>query len=189
VARATQQGVSKSIDILSNGFVVAPPSRHRRGFNYRWDVRLQGELPFPPHWARTMMPDPPWLRRGAGTMFKCRPQDQQPVREATLEEALYFLEPEDYDMWLRVGFALKVWENDSYASGRGLALWDRWSQGSTKYPGYKALSAKWHSFRRDRGVTVGSLFKHAKDGGWSGFGGDDQEFSVASPWKRWGKGT
>lgn len=40
--RTTHRGQSKSIDILSSGYAVAPPSRHRNGNIYTWKVYPSG---------------------------------------------------------------------------------------------------------------------------------------------------
>lgn len=68
----------------------------------------------------------------------------------------------DYDSWLKVGQVLHF-EFDG--SDAGLAIWKEWSSKSTgKYPGDRALDAKWASFGRYRGspLTGRWLLKHAK---------------------------
>jgi Bifunctional DNA primase/polymerase, N-terminal len=40
--RTTKRGVSKGIDILAKGYVVAPPSRHASGRSYQWVVAPLG---------------------------------------------------------------------------------------------------------------------------------------------------
>lgn len=47
--RTVQRGTSGKIDILADGYVVAPPSVHKSGFRYEW-VR-KGELQEAPDWA------------------------------------------------------------------------------------------------------------------------------------------
>jgi predicted transcriptional regulator len=57
---------------------------------------------------------------------------------------------DEYHSWINVGMALQE------MGGDGLALWDQWSQGSSKYiPG--DCEKRWESFKGD-GVTLGSLF-------------------------------
>lgn len=51
--RTVHRGESKAIDILANGFSVAPPSVHSSGFTYRW-VR-QGKLQEAPDWVVGML--------------------------------------------------------------------------------------------------------------------------------------
>lgn len=51
--RTVHRGSSQAIDILANGFAVAPPSVHKSGYQYRW-VR-QGELQDAPDWVVGML--------------------------------------------------------------------------------------------------------------------------------------
>jgi len=76
--------------------------------------------------------------------------------ESTLEEALRELPSEDYETWIQVGMALKDWDAE-----RGLALWERWSQSSTKKQAGDCRS-KWATFNstgyEGRPVTVATIF-------------------------------
>ena len=47
--RTVQRGTSGKIDILADGFVVAPPSMHASGFQYQW--HSAGSLQDAPDWA------------------------------------------------------------------------------------------------------------------------------------------
>lgn len=47
--RAVQRGTSGKIDILADGFTVAPPSMHASGFRYQW--HSSGPLQDAPDWA------------------------------------------------------------------------------------------------------------------------------------------
>jgi hypothetical protein len=74
---------------------------------------------------------------------------------------------EDYSSWLTIGMAL-------YALGDGgLELWEEWSKQSKKYEttGKNSCEAKWATFKAagSHGVTLGTLFHHAKANGWPGF--------------------
>jgi len=54
--RKIKCGVSRSIDILAEGYIVTPPSRHRNGRSYEWEVFLEEEgLRDPPEWAVRML--------------------------------------------------------------------------------------------------------------------------------------
>jgi Bifunctional DNA primase/polymerase, N-terminal len=55
-ARAIHRGVTRHIDVLSAGYVVLPPSRHRSGQPYEWIVPpAGGVLPDAPGWAIDML--------------------------------------------------------------------------------------------------------------------------------------
>lgn len=65
----------------------------------------------------------------------------------------------DYQTWLEVGMGLK-----SALGEAGRSFWLEWSAQSPKYKSGEP-QAKWDSFQRD-GITVASLFHHAKAAGW-----------------------
>lgn len=63
-----------------------------------------------------------------------------------------------YMDWVSVGMALKDY-------GVSFDIWDAWSSKGTKYPGSKELYKKWQSFK-GRGISIGSLYYHAHNGGY-----------------------
>jgi putative DNA primase/helicase len=65
----------------------------------------------------------------------------------------------DYETWLNIGMALH-----SLDPVAGFDIWDAWSSGGSEYPGIAVLKRKWGSFQRS-GVTIGTLFHHAKQAG------------------------
>ena len=66
---------------------------------------------------------------------------------ATEHDALLAQEdPSDYDTWIEVG---QILHHETRASAEGLALFDRWSQRSSKYEGRASVEAKWRSFHFD----------------------------------------
>jgi len=72
--------------------------------------------------------------------------------------------------WITIGMACQCAGVLSGEPNRAFEVWDTWSKGSaTKYPGPRDMATQWNSFRADKGnrVTLGSLFKLARDAGWS----------------------
>jgi P4 family phage/plasmid primase-like protien len=95
-------------------------------------------------------------------------QDMSPnttnIREKDVRGWLAVLDPDDYDLWLRVGMALNGWTKQG--GGNGLALWVSWSKGSEKYEA-GVCEAKWDSFRREvGGVSLASIRFEARKAGW-----------------------
>lgn len=85
-----------------------------------------------------------------------------PVELDLVKEALTYIPNSDlhYDLWLKVGFAIH-----SGLGEAGFDIWNEWSQTSSKYN--PANTAKtWGHFKRDGGVTIGTLFHMAKQNGW-----------------------
>lgn len=80
-----------------------------------------------------------------------------------LTEAMPFINADDRTTWVRVGMALK----NKYGEA-GLPLWKAWSQTSVKYDDDDA-DITWDSFtpRTEGGVTLGTIFHLAKQGGYA----------------------
>lgn len=79
-----------------------------------------------------------------------------------ITEALSRIDPDcSYDEWLTIGMSLKQ-------AGESMAVWDSWSRGGRKYPGYEAIERKWNTFSNDHStpVTIKSLFGIAKTYGY-----------------------
>lgn len=85
-----------------------------------------------------------------------------PVELDLVKEALTYIPNSDldYDLWLRVGFAIHSGLGDA-----GYDIWIEWSQSSSKdNPAYTAKT--WGHFKRDGGISIGTLFHMAKQNGW-----------------------
>jgi len=76
-----------------------------------------------------------------------------------LESALNYIDSDNYDSWVQTGMAIK-----QTLGNAGFSVWDRWSQGSTKYNA-AGMQKKWDSFERsDR--TVKSIYFEARQRGY-----------------------
>jgi len=86
--------------------------------------------------------------------------DAQDVRDA-----LHHLQADDYDLWIKVGLALK----QAFPSD-GLAIFDAWSATcEEKYEGEARTRQRWNRFRpRPGGVTIATIFHLAREAGWAG---------------------
>ena len=127
-----------------------PPSTHPMTGKYRWLTA--------PNLHKIPTISSLWLDR-------LRPQPQTKVirtrvsSNKTVEELVYSINPiyaDTYDDWIRVGMALKDWNE-------GLSgLWDEWSRSSGKYkPG--ECSYRWSTFNGS-GITFRTLYYYAKIG-------------------------
>ena len=127
-----------------------PPSVHPMTGKYRWLTA--------PDRHKIPIISSLWLDR-------LRPLPQTKVIESrtfsnqTVEELVHVINPifaDTYDDWIRVGMALKDW--DEGLSG----LWDEWSRSSGKYkPG--ECSYRWSTFNGS-GITFRTLYYYAKIG-------------------------
>ncbi|MFO0906798.1 MAG: PriCT-2 domain-containing protein [Isosphaeraceae bacterium] len=153
------------LDILSEGRqTVLPPSLHPAGGAYQWVTSLTladvtpEQLPEIPPAAMGVIrglfrPEP---------VHVPRPAYHEPYRSADhddIDGALRCIPADDYDIWLRIGMALK-----DHLGDKGMAVWDAWSSSSPKYNAAE-IPKRWNSFRR-QGVGIGTLFYHAMDHGY-----------------------
>jgi hypothetical protein len=147
------------VDVKLNGYIVVEPSIHPSGKPYQWEASsspLDGVAPSP-------LPD--WLRSFRVELKQPEPQgkpvDAKQARD--IREAMYLLDADEYDTWVRCGMALQAtgWGHAAYA------MWCAWAQQSDKFDG--AISAeKWQTFKAEKagGLTVAWIFAQAQQRGW-----------------------
>ena len=144
---------------LSNGLEIRgknllstlPPSVHPKTGNYQWLVS--------PNEVNIPTVSSLWIER-------LRPQSKvkpvsiaYSVKNKTAEELVRAINPvyaDIYDDWIRVGMALKDWDEGL------LWLWDDWSRNSSKHkPG--ECQYRWNTFN-GFGITFRTLYYYAKIG-------------------------
>lgn len=79
-----------------------------------------------------------------------------------IQKALSFIPAHDRDTWLRMTMAIKSGLGESVFS-----LWDEWSRTAENYRA-RAARDVWRSIEPNGGVTIRSLFREAKQHGYSG---------------------
>ena len=72
-----------------------------------------------------------------------------------IEKALARIPADDYQTWVKLGMAVKAELGEA-----GFEVWNRWSQTAQNYDEASAKAA-WRSFRREGGITLGTLFHEA----------------------------
>lgn len=116
--------------------------------------------------AKMTAPPPRPKKAKASSLPKDLGRDAQLAREALR----YVNGVDDYKRWVDIGLCLTA------LGAEGLAIWDDWSTKGQKYQDGDC-ERKWRTFRPDGGLTLGTLFHYAKDGGWEG----QSKAKVASP--------
>lgn len=78
------------------------------------------------------------------------------------QSLIKFIDSSDYEIWLKTGMALH-YEFDG--SNEALAVWDQWSQFSSKYAGYDVCQDKWLTFGSggQNPITARWLIKFGKE--------------------------
>jgi hypothetical protein len=96
------------------------------------------------------------------TFNGCTPPGLERFVGKTGDGPIWSIRSDSYGDWLRVGMALHAETN---GGSDGLALWDRWSAGSTKWV-QGVCEAKWHSFGKRIGINGGTIYHMASERGW-----------------------
>ncbi len=78
-----------------------------------------------------------------------------------IRQALNFIDSSNRDDWIKCGMAIK-----SELSESGFGVWNDWSSTADNYNAHVAVST-WKSFKSDGGITIATLFKLARDNGFS----------------------
>lgn len=149
------------IDVKWNGYICVEPSIHPSGRAYAWEASsspLDGAQPsalptlFADYGAR---PERPQAHQNAEQRYV--PVTEQQWGE--LYSALRAIDADDRDRWLQVGMAL----HSTGETDRAFAMWDEWSQKSSKYDPRDQMRV-WRSFRSRGidGVTYRTIFGMAQ---------------------------
>ena len=158
------RGLGAGLDIKSRGaYITLSPSywdglqrgkRIHEGGKYKWLRAPRGNaLPKFPRWIINKLKPKPV------TPFKPSTPNLSDVDLASVEKALAAVPNSNYDVWVRMGMALKTEFGDA-----GYTIWADWSQAGYKEFSAGHCKAKWRSFKHG-GVTIGSLFYEARTAG------------------------
>lgn len=136
---------------------VLPPSIHPdTGQPYTWQGDFTKLPEFPPELISL------WMELNTPREHGTWAHDE--VKDAEVESALMTIDPDlPRDQWVQVGMALHSFDPDA------VDLFDKWSAKGSKYVGTDIASV-WDSFdASEDGITIATLFKHARDAGWTGY--------------------
>lgn len=141
-----------------SGYVIGVPSMHASGKQYEFSPNSTGSTSPAPASFLEMIKAPKKEER--------RPLSQDHSTGATSEwseeevwKMLEVLNPDmPYQEWVNIGFALQ-------SGGFRLSMWDAWSRMGEKYENGDC-EKRWHGFRPDSGITMGTLVQLAQLNGW-----------------------
>lgn len=179
VTTKTNSGIK--LDIKGDGGIaVLPPTLHKSGARYTVEIDapiaalpdgLLGFIEAEAAKAKGVALPKTNLasnkRSGFGNINK-KPSPVNLTNVAIVRSMLKKLPDEyanDYDLWIRVGFALRYFDDGEV----GLALWKRFSDRCPHKAGRTDFAARWASFNRKyskRKITLGWLWEKARAHGW-----------------------
>lgn len=155
-------GVLPRIDVRGvGGQVIAPPSLHASGNRYEFQPNYEPDnvaIAEAPDWLIGFVStNKPFQSSEHSIPFMFQDTD---LTQGQVQDMLSFIDPDlPYDEWIAVGMAL-------HASSYHFLVWEAWSSNGQKYK--KGECQKhWQSFRPGGGITMGTLWHLAKQGGWS----------------------
>lgn len=170
--RNSVENLGSGLDVRGDGgYIIVPPSSHASGRRYEWELSCHPkDIPLAPipGWlldriVDTPRPATPPPGEGTGQLY--------PSEITRIRAALEYLDPDPYDLWLKVGMALHASGDDEH----GFALWTEWARQSPKFD-LADHQRRWASFRRDRlGIQLGTLFQVAKAAGFTPAGPPPEE--------------
>lgn len=141
------------------GYIVAPPSNHFSGRQYKVDDNNPHRISVAPSWLLTTMQAE---KKRTERPFDAE-QTSGAIPEWPQDEVWRMLDKLDpscgYDEWIETGMAL-------HHGGYSFSVWDQWSAGSFKYRSGCCVP-HWRSFHQtDSGITMGTLVEMATRRGW-----------------------
>ena len=80
---------------------------------------------------------------------------------AVIADALRYVSPHERETWVQMAFAVRSALGDG-----GFSIWDTWSRQADSYKLGSAKSVWRSAVPREGGITAGSLFHLAREGGW-----------------------
>ncbi len=156
---------NRGVEVKTKNHINIYPSVGLQG-EYHWEASadlLDGcPIADAPGWLLEFKKPPaPAQAKAAGDLF------MDAVVVASLKEALVFIPPDEYDLWVKVGQALKE------LGQQGFGLWAAWSQLSAKFEP-RVMRPKWESFRPTE-IHYQSIFSLAEQYGWVNSARNDQQ--------------
>lgn len=154
---------------LCKGHIVAWPSvtystiPDIEEIHYRWVKG--GSLPYIPEWIMDLLgqvwkPSPSYSRGNENVV------DDDLEEKLEIEQIQRMLDQVgindvSYDDWTRIGMSIK----SQYPGVEGLTLWGEWSKKGDRYKKGEC-TIRWEGFSDLGSIRIGTLFYHAKEGGW-----------------------
>ncbi len=135
----------------TGGYIAAPPSIHPNGSAYEW---VEAEIVDAPDWLIKLITG---LKKEQQKVEGVTPVEGDWTTEDVLS-MLAAINPDERDTWIQVGMSL-------HSGGWPVTMWDTWSRTSAKYKMGEPFRI-WGGFKKNAGVSMGSLVYMAQMNGW-----------------------
>lgn len=147
--------LGENLDVRGDGgYIVVAPSTHVTGAQYRF-ANPDTPIADAPQWLLDMV-----LREDHTRIAThIHPQPERELSAGEVADMLSFISPDcDYQTWVEIGMGL-------HAGGYPVQVWDDWSRNGAKYENGDCYK-RWKGFKPGA-VTMGSVWHHAEQAGWS----------------------
>lgn len=143
------------IDFKHSGFVIGWGSLHNSGNRYEREKGFPDSVGYAPAVLLGLLERPQIMRIAHDGAV-------HDVSVEQIEEMLSCIpnSKKDYDKYIEIGMAIH-----HATDGDGFELWDAWCR-KCEENDQEQNRKKWKSFKTSGGVTTGTIFYHAKLGGW-----------------------
>lgn len=143
------------IDFKHSGFVIGWGSLHNSGNRYEREKGFPDQIVDAPGVLLGLLERPQIMRIAHDGAV-------HDVSVEQIEEMLSCIpnSKKDYDKYIEIGMAIH-----HATDGDGFELWDAWCR-KCEENDQEQNRTKWRSFKTNGGVTTGTIFYHAKIGGW-----------------------
>ncbi|MBL6864053.1 MAG: bifunctional DNA primase/polymerase [Rhodospirillales bacterium] len=160
VNRSNTSGELSGLDSRSSGgYIIVPPSKHRSGSEYQWDVGRcpdEMEIAAAPNWLIER-----FSKRKQKSKVSQHSVGHEKLTDDQVADMLDCIDPSiANDEWIKVGMAL-------HSGGYDFSVWHHWSSRGENYEGEDECISRWNSFGSGA-VTMGTLIYMAKEAGYSG---------------------
>lgn len=157
--RNSVRRLGEKLDVRGDGgYIVAAPSKHASGTQYRF-ADATAAIAEAPDWLLELVKKEPETAEPARYDIPSAYADRDLTADQ-VKEMLSFIHPDaPYQDWVEIGMGL-------HAGGWPVQMWDDWSRGGAKYQNGDCYK-RWRGFKGGGGISFGTVWHYATQAGWT----------------------